>query len=100
MADADTVDVQQSSAIEQFQGITGSYALFCSSDHNHHGTISHFNRAGATQDAAKSILEACNWNLEMAVNMHVDSIEPVARISTSTSSAATAAASSSQSNGE
>lgn len=28
MADTDTVDIQQSSAIEQFQGITGMHHMF------------------------------------------------------------------------
>lgn len=28
-----------------------------------------------TTDSARAILEACNWNLELAINMHVDGIE-------------------------
>lgn len=30
---------------------------------------------GTNNDSAKAILEACNWNLELAINMHVDGIE-------------------------
>ena len=32
---------------------------------------------GSTPEAAKQALEACNWNLEMAVTMQIDYGEPV-----------------------
>jgi len=43
---------------------------------------------GATKAIAKSLLEACNGNLEMAVEMHLDSCEdPQTQASSSNSSA-------------
>lgn len=33
------------------------------------------NFTGATENRAKVTLEACNWNIELAVNMHVDGID-------------------------
>lgn len=42
---------------------------------------------GATKAIAKSLLEACNGNLEMAVEMHLDSCEdPQSQASSSHSS--------------
>ena len=31
---------------------------------------------GVTSDVAQQTLEACNWNLEVAINMHMDTQEP------------------------
>ena len=33
------------------------------------------NIKGANDETARNILEACNWNLELAINMHVDANE-------------------------
>ena len=30
---------------------------------------------GSSEDRARATLEACNWNIELAVNMHVDGID-------------------------
>ena len=30
---------------------------------------------GADKQRARATLEACNWNVELAINMHVDGIE-------------------------
>ena len=43
---------------------------------------------GATKAIAKSLLEACNGNLEMAVEMHLDSCEDPQTQATSSNSSA------------
>jgi len=52
---SDAVDndsAQRDSILEQFKNVTGT-----------------------NNDSATAILEACNWNLELAINMHVDGIQ-------------------------
>lgn len=36
--------------------------------------------SGSSPEAAKQALEACNWNLEMAVNMQMDYGEPAVTV--------------------
>lgn len=46
------------------------------------------NVTGASKDIARSLLEACNGNLEMAIEMHLDSCEAPESLSTSSNSSA------------
>lgn len=48
------------------------------------------NVTGASKDIARSLLEACNGNLEMAIEMHLDSCEaPASEATSSYSNSAT-----------
>lgn len=51
------------------------------------------NVTGASKDIARSLLEACNGNLEMAIEMHLDSCEVPESQATSSSSNSTSASS-------
>ena len=46
------------------------------------------NVTGASKDIARSLLEACNGNLEMAIEMHLDSYEAPESMATSSNSSA------------
>lgn len=57
------------------------------------------NVTGASKDIARSLLEACNGNLEMAIEMHLDSCEaPESMANSSTAGLSRTAGSNSTSN--
>ena len=56
------------------------------------------NVTGASKDIAKSLLEACNGNLEMAIEMHLDSCEVPESMANATAGPSRTAGSNSTSN--
>lgn len=57
-------------AITRFIGITGKWRR---TSYQRKSFMTHFSTPGAEEDISKNILEACNWDVEMAVNMFCDS---------------------------
>lgn len=72
------INTENDPLLTQFINITGIFSICYFSLHPFF--------LGADESIAKNTLEACNWNLEMAINMFVDS--NFAQTSTSSSSSA------------